>query len=769
MRFRARSSTAQRGQQPTAAASAAARPPPLIRALALVTILAAIAALALSAAGLAGPGQAARWATSLSWTLAGVAALCGTMAAGLRLAPGTAVRGSWLLYGAAAACWTAGAIVRDSQGPGRISALAAACWILFALLGIASFARRLPRLLLFGVMMLDALPVVLLIVAVVHLAEPLPAGISPAAEVLATLYPALFGLLAANAVQMLGIHRGLRRIPPSVLLFTAGFCLMALAALFWVPAALASGAAQGHLTDPLWVLGLAGLAAAGLSRAYFPAGYLELPLRERESGPHALPPAAALLGLIVMLAVVPASSRLLIQAFVLAASVDLFVRVAFIRREDVRLVGELARSQALAEAAADRARRSVSRLRLLADVTSRLSSLQLDELMQEICDTAREVAGARAASFGLAPAAGQQYPRFVTSGLDEQARQQTQQLPGGAALMRSLMLTGRAVRSGDLSSHPESPELPAGHPGSGSFLGVPVPIGPGRYGSLYLTGKAGGFGDEDETLMTLLAVNAGHAVANAELFGASQAQQAKLAEQNEQLRALDRMKDEFIALVSHELRTPLTSIMGFLELLADEEAGKLSDGQRKFVTVMHRNARRLLQLVGDLLFLAGLQSGELALEQEEVNLAALARSRVAEIMPRAGEKHVALTLVAHPLPAVRGDELRLAQLLDNLLSNAVKFTPPGGQVIVTVGSGDQQAAVTVCDTGIGIPVAEQGHIFERFFRAEPATSQAIQGTGLGLTICKAIVDAHGGNITVQGDTGRGTMVRVRLPLRPPPP
>ncbi|MGE5133240.1 MAG: ATP-binding protein [Gemmatimonadota bacterium] len=769
MRLPARRSTARRApRQAPAIRSSWSELPPRVKALAAVTMGSGLVALAAAAAGLAASWLAAQWATNLAWTFAGVCALCGTLAAAARLAPRSAIRRSWLLYAAASGCWIIGAVIRDVGGPGILNPLAAFWWIGFAVLGIVSFARRLPRLLLFGIFLLDALPVVLLIVAVVHFAEPPPAGIRTVDELLLNLYPAMFGLLAANAIQMLGIHRDLRRIPASVWLFTLGFCLMAVAALVWVPAALRTGAAQGHPTDILWTLGLIGLAWAGLERAYTPAGYLDLPLREQESGPHAMPPAAALLGLIVMLAVAGPADRLLIQAFVVAAAADLFCRLYLMRREDVHLLAELAQSRAAAEVAAERSQRSARRLRVLADVTSRLSSLRVDELMQAICDTAREVAGARFAAFGLTGGGRAEFDRLVVSGMGNGARAKMLEMPEGAALMRSLLRGGRPVRFGNLAERPEAAIFPPGHPGFDTFLGVPMPIGPGRQGALYLTGKPGGFDEEDETLVTLLVTNAGHAVGNAELYEESQAQQAKLAEQNEQLRALDQMKDEFIALVSHELRTPLTSIIGFLELLEDEEAGDLSEGQRRFVGVMHRNAQRLLHLVGDLLFLAGLQTGALAVEHGEVDLAALAAQRVAELQAKAESRQVAMSLVARPAPAVAGDELRLAQLVDNLLSNAIKFTPPGGQVIVTVGVKGERAALDVADTGIGIPAEDQQHIFERFFRTATATDQAIPGTGLGLTICKAIVDAHGGTIAVDSSPGAGTTVRVRLPLPRPP-
>jgi signal transduction histidine kinase len=239
----------------------------------------------------------------------------------------------------------------------------------------------------------------------------------------------------------------------------------------------------------------------------------------------------------------------------------------------------------------------------------------------------------------------------------------------------------------------------------------------------------------------------------------------ELGEQNERLRELDRLKDEFVALVSHELRTPLTSIRGYLELVLDGEAGDLTDDQREFLGIVERNAHRLLALVGDLLFLAQVEAGKLSLELGAVDLSSLAAETVETARPLAEEKGVTLTLASGPLPLLAADRIRLAQLLDNLVSNGVKFTPSGGRVDVRVRGERGRAVIEVRDTGMGVPPGEQDHLFERFFRASKATEQAIPGTGLGLAISKAIVHAHGGRITVASEEGKGSTFRVDLPIR----
>jgi PAS domain S-box-containing protein len=239
-------------------------------------------------------------------------------------------------------------------------------------------------------------------------------------------------------------------------------------------------------------------------------------------------------------------------------------------------------------------------------------------------------------------------------------------------------------------------------------------------------------------------------------------QAGELSAQNEQLRELDRLKDEFVALVSHELRTPLTSIIGYIELLRDERAAGMDADH--FARVIQRNAERLLHLVGDLLFLSQIQTGKLALEVCDTHLADIAAEAVQEMRPDAGGKNIELTLSAAVDPHLPVDPTRMAQLLGNLISNAVKFTPEDGKVEVTLAVEGNEAVLSVADTGIGIPAADQEQIFERFFRAEAATRRMIPGSGLGLTISKAIVDAHQGTITVRSDEDHGSTFTVRLPL-----
>jgi signal transduction histidine kinase len=228
-------------------------------------------------------------------------------------------------------------------------------------------------------------------------------------------------------------------------------------------------------------------------------------------------------------------------------------------------------------------------------------------------------------------------------------------------------------------------------------------------------------------------------------------------------RDSERLKDEVLALVSHELRTPLTSVVGYVDLVLDG-ADELSPDVRRFLEVVERNARRLLRLVGDLLFVAQAEAGRMELARGEVDLGGIASDAVEAARPEAERQGATLLLDAEPVRPFVGDRDRCRQVLDNLIANAVKFAGPSGHIQVTVSERGESAVVEVADDGPGIPVEEQERVFERFARASNASERAAPGAGLGLTVVKAIVEGHGGEIGVLSTLGVGTTMRVSLPL-----
>ena len=169
-------------------------------------------------------------------------------------------------------------------------------------------------------------------------------------------------------------------------------------------------------------------------------------------------------------------------------------------------------------------------------------------------------------------------------------------------------------------------------------------------------------------------------------------------------------------------------------------------------------------MVTDLLFVAQMDADKITLESKPVDLAALAAHALEAARPAADRKGVALAFHDGEPQEIRGDPLRLSQLLDNLVSNAIKFTPSGGRVDIRTATSGGRGVIEVADSGVGIPRADFAHLFDRFYRADGATASGTPGTGLGLAIAKRIAEAHGGTLSVESERGAGTTFRVQLPL-----
>jgi two-component system phosphate regulon sensor histidine kinase PhoR len=235
----------------------------------------------------------------------------------------------------------------------------------------------------------------------------------------------------------------------------------------------------------------------------------------------------------------------------------------------------------------------------------------------------------------------------------------------------------------------------------------------------------------------------------------------------EQLRELDRAKDDFVSGVSHELRTPLTSISGYVELLQDGSLGDLDESQQRVMGIVKRNVVRLRSLIEDLLTLSRIGSGDFTPTLADVDVVRLVSTVLEDLRLQADERELELDLQLPDEPVVvRGDEGQLSRALLNMTSNAVKFTPSGGSVRlrVTLDEDEQQVTVEVQDTGIGIPEAEVHQLFRRFFRASNASRSGVPGTGLGLVIVQTIAEQHGGRVELSSTEGVGTTVALHLPL-----
>jgi signal transduction histidine kinase len=234
-------------------------------------------------------------------------------------------------------------------------------------------------------------------------------------------------------------------------------------------------------------------------------------------------------------------------------------------------------------------------------------------------------------------------------------------------------------------------------------------------------------------------------------------------EMTRRLKETRRAQTDFVANVSHELRTPLTSIKGTVETLRDGAVDDIEVRDR-FLATVEGETDRLIRLVNDLLLLSRVDSESLPLRLRPVDLAGLARAAVERLAPQAQARSVTVRVeAAEGLPQPEADPDRLAQVLGNVLDNAIKYSPAGGQVVVGVGGAADRLRVSVRDEGPGIAAAELERIGERFYRADKARARAEGGSGLGLSIARALVEAHGGELRIESTEGAGTTVSFTLP------
>jgi PAS domain S-box-containing protein len=236
-------------------------------------------------------------------------------------------------------------------------------------------------------------------------------------------------------------------------------------------------------------------------------------------------------------------------------------------------------------------------------------------------------------------------------------------------------------------------------------------------------------------------------------------------------RALDELKDEFVATVSHELRTPLAAIYGSAQTLQRPDLDLDDESRVRLLDVITNESERLTRIASDILLANTLDSGRLMLARERVDLGALAREVVDEMrVCFAQRQDISIELSGDDLPAsVAGDADKLRQVLINLIDNAVKYSPDGGRVEVEIETRENGARVVIRDEGIGIPRSEQQRIFGKFYRVDPQLSRGIGGTGLGLYICRELLRRMQGRVWVVSGEGEGSTFFVDLPLAAPTP
>ncbi len=240
----------------------------------------------------------------------------------------------------------------------------------------------------------------------------------------------------------------------------------------------------------------------------------------------------------------------------------------------------------------------------------------------------------------------------------------------------------------------------------------------------------------------------------------------QLEESNKKLKEFDRLKTMFLSLVSHELRTPLTSIKGFAENMLDGLTGGLNNKQKDYLKRIKLNTDRLTRMINDLLDLSRIESGKMRLSPVELSPSEVAMEVVDQLKPLAAEKNLVIEIIApDQAPKIWADQDKLNQIMINLLNNAIKFTPAGGNIRIETEFNDKDSFVCVHDNGVGISPEDLPKIFDPFFQVSRQAEEKVQGSGLGLTITKSLVELHGGKIWVKSEIGCGSEFAFTLPMK----
>jgi signal transduction histidine kinase len=334
--------------------------------------------------------------------------------------------------------------------------------------------------------------------------------------------------------------------------------------------------------------------------------------------------------------------------------------------------------------------------------------------------------------------------------------------------------SGTAILKGVVGQYPdtEAPDVPAGVTagcrtvGMRSIVFAPMLFEGRGIGAIWVGRKyTGAFSDKQIGLLKTFADQAVIAIQNARLFREIQEKSVELEVANRQLEVANKHKSDFLANMSHELRTPLNAIIGFSEALMDRMFGDLNEKQLEYQKDIHESGKHLLSLINDILDLSKIEAGHMELELSSFHLPTAISNAVTLIRERAMRHGIALGVdIDERLGDFQADERKLKQVLLNLLSNAVKFTPDGGRVDVSAKLDTDKVEISVKDTGVGISPEDQASLFEEFKQFGKDRSRKAEGTGLGLSLTKRLVELHGGQILVESMVGHGSTFRVMLPL-----
>ncbi len=339
----------------------------------------------------------------------------------------------------------------------------------------------------------------------------------------------------------------------------------------------------------------------------------------------------------------------------------------------------------------------------------------------------------------------------------------------------------KAIITNDFDApNPLKRGYPEGHNKLSRYMGIPIFDGKKVVGTAGVANKQEEYNKSDARQLTLFMEGMWRLIqrkraedtlreyagelsrVNAELSKAN----TELSKANEELKSLDRMKDDFLSNVSHEFKTPLTSIQGYSQLIADQTLGSVNEQQKKAVDTVIRNSERLRRLVDSLLYLSRAQSGKLHYSFENVNITDVIDNSIQDLALQAEGKNIKLIRdISDNLPVITADHDKMMDVFVNLVDNAIKFTPQDGKITISAHASADSLYLEVEDTGIGIPEDKISNLFERFYQVDSSVRRRYGGTGLGLYICKKIIEDHNGDIHVTSEDGKGTTIHIRLPLQ----
>lgn len=392
-------------------------------------------------------------------------------------------------------------------------------------------------------------------------------------------------------------------------------------------------------------------------------------------------------------------------------------------------------------------------------------SLDLDETFREALAKTMQVTSSDAGAIYLLEEDEKTLRLKTSSGISQEFVQAVSKInvgegiAGAAARMKKPFVT-------DIDHYPSRDLIPdLEKQGLVTLLAIPL-MAKGRIvGAMNLgTRRRRVFSKEDMDVLASIGGQIGVAIENARLYQESRISYDRLQKAYDDLKSLDKLKNEFLSNISHELKTPLVSIRGYSELMYDEKLGNILQPQKKALEAIIRNTDRLTRLIDSLLFLSIQQMGktEIRMIPKPLALDEIVASSLTDMKIMAERKNISMMTEVPAGLIVMGDRDRLTEVFLNLLDNAIKFTPTGGSISIKAWEEDRSVHVTVSDTGIGIPENVLPLLFQRFYQADASITRKYGGTGLGLYICKNIIDAHQGEIWIESKEGAGTTVHIRL-------